>query len=118
MFNFPTRSAPVGLTARDFVTAPDGTILIDVREHAEVAASGKARGALHIPLMMLQFRADPRHPDYDPLLDRSARIGVYCASGGRSSSAKTILDRLGYKDVHNIGGFGHWCQAGGAVERA
>lgn len=118
MFNFLNRPAAApGLSAADFVNAPDGAIVIDVREHGEVAMSGKAKGALHIPLMMLQFRADPAHPDYEPLLDRDARIAVYCASGGRSSSAKMILERLGYNDVHNIGGFGHWMQAGGALEQ-
>ena len=117
MFSFLNRSAAPGLSAADFVNAPDGTIVVDVREHGEVSMSGKAKGALHIPLMMLQFRADPAHPDYEPLLDRDARIAVYCASGGRSASARTILQRLGYSDVHNIGGLGHWVQAGGALER-
>ena len=118
MFNFmKTSPAAPGLTAADFINAPDGSIVIDVREHGEVAMSGKAKGAVHIPLMMLQFRADPAHPDFEPLLDRDARIAVYCASGGRSSSAKMILDRLGYSDVHNIGGLGHWAQAGGELEQ-
>ena len=117
MFSFLSRPAPTGPSAADFVNAPDGTIVIDVRETGEVTMSGMAEGAVHIPLMMLQFRADPAHPDYEPLLDRDARIGVYCASGGRSASAKSILERLGYKDVHNIGGLGHWVQAGGALEK-
>ena len=47
------------MTAADFTNAPDGKIVIDVREHGEVSMSGKAKGAVHIPLMMLQFRADP-----------------------------------------------------------
>ena len=117
MFNFINRAAATDLSASDFVNGPDGSILIDVREHGEVAMSGKAKGAVHIPLMMLQFRADPAHPDFEPLLDRDATIAVYCASGGRSSSAKQILERLGYGNVHNIGGLGHWVQAGGAVVR-
>ena len=117
MFSFMTRSAAPGLTASDCVRSPDGVTLIDVREHGEVAMSGKAKGALHIPLMMLQFRADPAHPDFEPLLDRDAKIAVYCASGGRSGGAVQLLKRLGYTDVHNIGGLGHWVQAGGALER-
>lgn len=117
MFNFLNRSATPGLSASDVINAAEGVTLIDVREHGEVAMTGKAKGAIHIPLMMLQFRADPAHPDYEPLLERDATIAVYCASGGRSSSAKTILERLGYSDVHNIGGLGHWVQAGGVLER-
>ena len=117
MLNFLNRSSAPAVSAADVVNSPDGKIVIDVREHGEVAMSGKAKGALHIPLMMLQFRADPAHPDFEPLLDRDAEVCVYCASGGRSGSAKQILERLGYRNVHNIGGFGHWVQAGGVVER-
>jgi len=118
MLSFFSRSpAQPGLTAADVVANPDGILVLDVREHGEVSASGKAKGALHIPLMMLQFRADPAHPDHEPLLQRDARIAVYCASGGRSHGAVQMLRKLGYDDVHNIGGLGHWAQAGGAIER-
>lgn len=92
-------------------------IVIDVREHGEVAMSGKATGALHIPLMRLRDMADPRHPDCHPELKQDRKIAVYCASGGRSHSAAGLLRQLGYDDVHNIGGLGHWVQAGGEIER-
>lgn len=99
--------------------ARDGSLtVLDVREHGEVAMTGKARGALHIPLMRLADMADPRHPDHHPGLRPDARIAVYCASGGRSGTARTILRQLGYDDVHNIGGLSHWVQAGGAIEAA
>jgi rhodanese-related sulfurtransferase len=117
MFNLTNRSAPSGLTAADAVTqSVNGDLtLIDVREHGEVAMSGKAKGAHHIPLMMLQFHADPAHPDFNNALKTDAPIAVYCASGGRSASAKQILERLGYQQVHNIGGLAHWAQAGGDI---
>ncbi len=117
MFSFLSKPANTpDLSAAAFVDAPDSTIVIDIREHAEVAATGKAKGAVHIPLMMLHFRADPAHPDFEPLLDRTARIAVYCASGGRAHSARRILEQLGYRGVHNIGGLDHWVQAGGELE--
>jgi len=95
----------------------DGSItVIDVREDGEVAASGKAAGALHIPLIRLRDMADPRHPDFHKTLNTDGKIAVYCASGARSMSAARTLRQLGYDDVHNIGGLGHWVQAGGAVE--
>lgn len=98
--------------------ARDGSVtVIDVREHGEVAMSGKAKGALHIPLIRLRDMADSRHPDFHPDLNSTSRIAIYCASGGRSSAAATTLRKLGYQDVHNIGGFGHWVKAGGTVER-
>ena len=92
-------------------------IVIDVRDHGELAMSGKASGALHIPLMRLRDMADPKHPDYCRDLTPEATIAIYCASGARSNGAATMLRQLGYTDVHNIGGLGHWVQAGGAVEK-
>ena len=124
MFNINTiRSA--------FGTAPQGndrasiindvaegrTTLIDVRGHDEVRASGKAKGAVHIPLMMLQHHADPRHPEFHPALASRGPIAVYCASGGRSSMATQILGQLGYDNVTNVGGLRDWVAAGGAIER-
>ncbi len=106
------------LSPKDAVSgARDGSVtVIDVREHGEVAMSGKAAGALHIPLVRLRDMADPRHPDFDKSLNTQAKIAVYCASGARSFSAARLLRQLGYDDVHNIGGLGHWVQAGGTVE--
>jgi len=96
----------------------EGTItLIDVREHGEVAGSGKAEGALHIPLMRLRDMADPRHPDFVKELEGCGTIAVYCASGGRSHNAEMLWRQLGYEDVHNIGGLAQWGQAGGSKER-
>jgi phage shock protein E len=35
--------------------------------------------------------------------DRSKRIYVYCRSGRRSQIAKETLEKLGYKDIVNLG---------------
>ena len=35
--------------------------------------------------------------------DKSGRIYLYCRSGRRSQIAKGTLDKLGYKDVVNLG---------------
>lgn len=107
------------MTAAEAVAgARDGRVtLVDVREFAEVAMTGKARGALHVPLSRLQDICDPRHPDHNAALKADATLALYCASGGRSGRAAQVLEQMGYADVHNIGGFGHWVQAGGEVER-
>jgi len=109
-----------GLSPQDAVAgAKDGSVIvIDVRDHGELSMSGKAKGALHMPLMRLRDMADPRHPDFRKELSQDAKIAVYCASGARSSSAASMLEQLGYSDVHNIGGLGHWVRAGGEIERA
>ena len=91
--------------------------VIDVRDHAEIAMSGKAAGALHIPLMRLPDMANPSHPDFHADLKQKKPIAIYCATGARSFSAARVLNQLGYEDVHNIGGLGHWASAGGGIER-
>jgi rhodanese-related sulfurtransferase len=92
-------------------------LLIDVRDSAELAASGKVAGALHVTRGLLEFKADPESPYYDPRFSKDKTIILYCASGGRSALAgKTLLD-LGYKDVRNLGAFKDWAEAGGAIEK-
>lgn len=91
--------------------------VIDVRGHDEVAATGKAEGALHIPLMLVSTKADPRHPEFHPELDTGKPVAVYCASGARSQAAGQMLLQYGFDQVFNIGGFGDWSAAGGPVAR-
>lgn len=97
------------------LNAGDVTV-IDVREAAELKASGQASGALHVPLAFVLMKADPKSPDYDPRIAQGKPIAVYCAAGARAGSAVQALQRLGY-EAHNIGGFGDWCAAGGPVSR-
>ena len=91
--------------------------LIDVRELAELRASGKARGALHIPLSLIPLKANPATPDCAPGLGLQTPVYVYCASGGRSGMAAQALRGMGFAQVTNLGGFGNWVSAGGQVER-
>lgn len=100
----------------DALIARNGALVVDVREAAEVLASGKVAGAVNVSRGMLEFRADPQSPYYDPRFDRSKPVIVYCASGGRSAlSGKTLKD-MGYEKVFNLGGFKDWAAAGRAVE--
>lgn len=105
------------LTPADAVArAAKGEItLLDVREMAEVSASGTAKGGVHIPLAMIPIKGDPRHPDFDKRLSGKP-VAVFCAVGGRAGRAVQILQANGI-DAHNIGGFADWCAAGGAVQR-
>ncbi len=91
-------------------------LLVDVRDAAEVQASGNAKGALHVSRGLLEFRADPESPMHDAAFDRGRTIIVYCASGGRSALAGKTLKDMGYADVRNLGGFRDWVEAGGEVE--
>ena len=115
----PQPSTPA-LSAQDAIAMSDnGEItVIDVRDHTELAQTGKAKGAHHIPLFMLQTHANPSHPEFNKSLDTTKPVAVYCASGARSGMAARTLMQMGFESVHNIGGLMHWHSAGGQIERA
>lgn len=90
------------------------TLVLDVRDAPEVAASGKIAGALHVSRGMLEFRADPESPYHDNAFDKAKTVILYCASGGRSALAGKVLKDMGYEKVYNVGGFKDWS---GPVEK-
>ena len=92
-------------------------LVVDVRDGTEVQSTGKVQGAKHVPRGMLEFRADPDSPYYDPEFNRDKTVLVYCASGGRSALAGKTLNDLGYKDVRNLGSFKEWAESGGTVDK-
>jgi rhodanese-related sulfurtransferase len=96
--------------------AESGALIVDVRDAPEVQASGKVAGAVHVSRGMLEFRADPLSPYYDPRFDKSKPVIVYCASGGRAALSGKVLKDMGYERVLNLGGLKDWAAAGGAVE--
>ncbi len=97
--------------------ASGGALLVDVREPAEVAASGKLAGARVVPLGALPACADPAGPDHDPAFRTDQAVILYCATGDRSNLAGQALLRLGYLKVHNLGGIAACAASGMAVER-
>ena len=119
MFGFRRPAPSPALTVPEVAqrVAAGEMLLIDVRDHGEVAQSGTAKGALHIPLMRLPTVADPRHPDFDTRLAGDKPVALYCASGARSGMAANVLQKLGYGETYNLGGLSHWVAGGGAVTR-
>ena len=97
--------------------AKDNTLVVDVRDGTEVAASGKVAGAVHVSRGMLEFRADPESSYHDKNFSKSKDVILYCASGGRSALAGKLLKDLGYEKVFNLGGFKDWADSGGAVDK-
>ena len=93
-------------------------LVLDVREPSEVRASGKIAGAVNVPSGTLADHADPAAPHRDWTFEPTRPIIVYCASGMRSARACATLQRLGYAEVYDLGGFGAWVAAGGDTERA
>jgi rhodanese-related sulfurtransferase len=104
-----------GQEAQDMVAK--GALLLDVRDGTEVAATGKAAGALHIPRGVLEFKADLSAPSADKSFALDRPVILHCASGGRAALAGKLLKDMGYEKVYNLGGFKDWVEAGGKVEK-
>ena len=94
-----------------------GALLVDVRDGTEVAATGKATGALHIPRGSLEFKADLTAPSADKNFALDKPVILHCASGGRAALAGKLLKDMGYEKVYNLGGFKDWVEAGGKVDK-
>ena len=97
--------------------AGGNAVIVDVRDSAELAQTGKVKGALHIPRGSLEFRADATTSYHDPNLDPAKTVIIYCAAGSRAALAGKALKDMGYADVRNLGGFKDWADAGGEIER-
>lgn len=92
----------------DFLKAPDinsgvqqfhstpGALLLDVRTPEEYA-QGHVPGSRNLPLQEID-RAAKEIPDH------STPLFVYCLSGARSRQAVSMLQRMGFEKLTNIGG--------------
>jgi rhodanese-related sulfurtransferase len=98
------------------LVAGGNAVIVDVRDSAELAQTGKVKGALHIPRGSLEFRADASTSYHDPNLDPGKTVILYCAAGSRAALAGKMLKDMGYADVRNLGGFKDWTDAGGEIE--
>lgn len=85
-------------------------LLLDVRTPGEVAR-GKLAGA-----SVIDFNG-PKFEQKVALLARDRPVFVYCASGNRSGQAATLMGKLGFTQVYNLGGgIRAWTAAGLPVE--
>jgi glyoxylase-like metal-dependent hydrolase (beta-lactamase superfamily II) len=83
--------------------------VLDVRRIGEYEA-GHVPHAMNVPLDTLPERIDE--------LDPSKAIAVICASGYRSSTATSILQRHEFRTLYNVvGGTSAWVAAGFSVHR-
>lgn len=99
------------LAPRDFLQRLDADdVVIDVRTPAEFA-DGHLADAQHV---------DVTAPDFAARVDAFDREGtyyLYCHSGRRSARAAAIMREMGFRDVHNVGGFADLARAGAPVAR-
>ena len=93
-------------TAEDQIAA--GAVVLDVREPDEYD-QGAVPDAIHLPRGHLESQVESK------LLDKNAKVVVYCAGGVRSAFAAKTMQELGYTDVSSVvGGFGKWKDEGRA----
>jgi phage shock protein E len=76
----------------------DPVYWIDVRTAAEYNA-GHLESAVNIP------HGEIANEIGKIIQDKNAEIYVYCRSGGRASKALNTLEKLGYTQVFNKGGY-------------
>jgi molybdopterin/thiamine biosynthesis adenylyltransferase/rhodanese-related sulfurtransferase len=91
--------------AEQAMAAP-GAVVLDVREPDEYD-QGAIAGSIHIPRGHLESQVENK------VLDKGARVLIFCAAGNRSAFAADTLTQLGYTDVVSVaGGFNKWKNEG------
>ena len=93
-------------------------LIVDVRDAPELTAAGKLKGAVNVSRGMLEFRADPDSPYYNPAFRKEKTVILYCGSGGRAALGGKTLRELGYQSVYNGGGFKELTDTGFDTEPA
>ena len=73
-----------------------GAVLLDVRTPQEYR-EGHIPGSQNVPLQQLDKVEEVTE-------NKDTVLYVYCRSGARSSQAVSLLNHMGYTNVHNIGG--------------
>lgn len=100
------------LSVADFekrMTTTAEKIVLDVRTASEFQG-GHIDGAVQINFYKNDFRQQIEK------LDKTKPVFVYCAAGGRSGSATSILAEAGFKQVFDLqGGMNAWRGAGKKV---
>lgn len=86
----------VAMALSSFGSEGKNPFVIDVRTEAEWS-DGHLEGAILIPYDIIAEKIAMVSRD------KAARIYVYCRTGRRSGIAKQTLEKLGYKEVVNLG---------------
>ena len=73
-----------------------GAVLLDVRSPQEYR-EGHVPGSQNVPLQQLDKVEEVTE-------NKDTVLYVYCRSGARSRQAVSLLQAMGYTNIHNIGG--------------
>lgn len=91
--------------------AEKGGQIVDVRTNQEVDR-GMIPNAIHIDFYSNDFE------DGIDDLDKNMPVFVYCAAGGRSGKAMSMMKDKGFKEVYNLAqGYPSWVSAGFEVKK-
>jgi rhodanese-related sulfurtransferase len=88
------------VTLEDFKNDANAKVMIDVRQHDELQASGTIMESIHVPKGVIEFRLNNNDE-----ISFDTSIYVFCAIGVRSAIAGYNLKKVGYKKVFNLVGF-------------
>lgn len=109
----PTISPP---EAHQKIQADLTTLVIDVRDAADIGVTGIMPGAVNISLGTLTYKADNEVPPEwraPNLADRSRPIITTCETGEMAALAGKLLKDMGFTNVHILkGGTVAWKDAG------
>lgn len=90
--------------AKNLIAENTELIIVDVRTDREVAA-GKIENAIHINYF------DPNFKEMIQKIDKSSKVLVYCAVGGRSAKAAQDMKKMGFESVYDLKeGYNVWKQ--------
>ena len=91
----------------------EGALLVDIRPHAQRAASGEVPGALVVERNVLEWRFDPASDARLAEASYALQVVVLCHEGYTSSLAAAALQQLGvHRSTDLAGGFVAWQAAG------
>ena len=88
------------VTLKDFNDDTNAKVMIDVRQHDELQASGTVDGSIHVPKGVIEFRLNNNEE-----ISFNTSVYVFCAIGVRSAIAGYNLKKIGYKKVFNLVGY-------------
>ena len=91
------------ITPQDVISQMESSnvMILDVRNPREFD-SGHIPGAVLLPLARLEAEVKNFIPDLDQV------IYVYCQTGRRSRNAQSILKKMGFTAVYDLGGIVDW----------
>ena len=89
------RQADINRGVKEYLATP-GAVLLDVRTSEEYRG-GHIPGSKNIPLQAIDKVTSVAE-------NQDTALFVYCWSGARSRQAVGLLQRMGYRNVNNIGG--------------